>query len=247
MAAVRSGQPAQIDACSRTLRARAATLPPNDPATEFLLALADVVAGTPAADRASALAEPWRGVLLRVAADCTAPEHESDWVPAAAARVAQVLRRRDRAAAASLADQLAAAAELPDLDAAGEVYLRVLIGVLHGADVRATSLRLVEPYRSAYFSMQELVRGADPRAGLIERVRDNALLVLRSHNAEARAALALSLADVEDAAATAQAGELTQFVSAVRALVAGEPATRTRFDEPDLAAAWITLRQADTH
>lgn len=243
MAAVRSGQPTQIAACAAALRAQAAGLAPQDPAPAFLLALADVVTGAPAEDRAAILTEPWRGVLLAVAADCRVPEHETDWVPAAAARVAQVLRRRDRGAAVTLADQLTTAAALPELDAAARDYLRLLVAVLHGADLRAASLRLVEPYRSAYFSMQALLRGADPRAGLIERVRDNALMVLRSDNPDARQALAASLVEVEAAAAEAHPGELAQFVGAVRALVAGQGQDAPAFAEPDLAAAWAGLGQ----
>jgi hypothetical protein len=244
VAAVRSGDAAERADLARRLEAHAAGLAADDGTGPFLAALAALVRGEPAGPLADGLDEPWRRGLLAVAADMghEPADAERAWVAALAARVAQVLRRRDRPGAQALAEQLAAALDSDDLEPGAAAYLRVLLGALGGQDVRLASLRLAEPYRSAYFSLQALLRGEDPRSGLVERVRDNAVLVLRSGNPEARAALAASLADVEADAAAGPQAELADFLRAVREQVAGAaelPAPA--LSEPDLVAAWAAV------
>jgi hypothetical protein len=236
---------------------------------DFVSALAALLRGTSADAAGAGLTPPYRAALEAVAADIARPGEEADdvdWVAGLAARVAMLVQRRDRAGARALAERLEQLRSTEDLDLDSAAYFDVLLGVLAGRDVRVAVLGLVEPFRSAYLSLEAVVRGTDPRAGLVERVQDNASLVLQHGDAPAREGLAAALADVQREAERRGEAELARFIRAVGALVDGggsgavtgtggvdetwvhrgdgdgaEAAAVAPFEDPELAEAWTQI------
>lgn len=216
----------------------------------FVRALAALLRGSSSEAAGAGLTPPYRAALDAVAADIARPAEDADdvdWVAGLAARVATLVQRRDRAGALALAERLEQLRGTADLDPDAAAYFDVLLGVLAGRDVRARVLGLVEPYRSAYLSLEAVVRGVDPRAGLVERVQDNATLVLQHGDAPAREGLAAALADVEREADRRGETELARFIRAVGALVDGGAsvgagaAGTAPFEDPELAEAWAQI------
>lgn len=264
-----SGAPGGVQAFAARLRREADTFA-VDGGTRmagFLNALARLVEGAPLELAIEGVQDPFRTGLRSVAADMAEARRraaptaeteppEAEAVAQLASRVATVLRARDRNAARALAEALDEAGRTPGLDPDAGDYLLVLRDVLAGRKVQAQALALAEPYRSAYFSLDLLMRGASPLPALLERVRHNAVLVLASGNPEARAALDAVLADLEARARHADGAppRLADFVAAVRDLLgdgAGTVAAGTvapagvgaawqprRFDDAHLDAAW---------
>ncbi len=165
-----------------------------------------------------------------------------DWVAALTAHVADLLRARDRQTARALAAELERTARQPGVDPDAAAYLEVLLGVLRGQKLGPRVLQLQEPYRSAYGSLQALMRGQDPRAGLLERVTHNAGLVMKSDNPEAREGLESVLEDVEQRAERLGEAELARFVGSLRRLLDGEleadRAAEIRFEDSALRSSW---------
>lgn len=224
----------------------------------FLSALALLLEGGDLETAIQPLAEPFRGGLRAVAADIAAtrtpprPElapEDVDAVAQLASRVATVLRARNRAGAAALAQALDEAGRSPGLDPDAGAYLAVLRGVLSGKRVQAQALSLSEPYRSAYFSLELLMKGVAPLGALLDRLQHNCRLVLASGNTEAQAALDAVLAEL---GARSQRGgpdlpeKLPDFLAALRRGLAGgwpaavEPAGG--FGDQRLDAVWEGLR-----
>lgn len=202
----------------------------------------------------------------------TAPPSEaSDWVAALAAHVAAILKARDRETALGLAGELEKTARQPGMDPDAAAYLMVILGILRGEDVRRRVLGLVEPYRSAYASLQALMRGADPLDSLLDRLVHNAALVAKSDNPEARAGLDAVLQGVAAEAEGQELPELARLVGLVRSRLqtssnnsedargdAAEPRleagdfdaksakgagrpNEVRFSDPRLQSAWLKL------
>jgi|GEM_PF-4536319 len=227
----------------------------------FYVALARLVEGEPLDAALAGVEDPFRTGLRSVAADldmvraqARPPEPEgppeAEAVAQLASRVATVLRARDRAGARSLAEALDEAGRTPGLDPDAGDYLLVLRRVLEGRKVQAEALALAEPYRSAYFSLDLLMRGASPLPALLERVRHNAKLVLLAGSDDARAALDAVLADLEARAARAEGApeRLAEFVSAVRALLGGDDgAGQAARDAAGSIAAWRVRSFDDAH
>lgn len=217
---------------------------PRDPA-RFLGALARLMEDEPVEGVAADLPSSWRPALRGVARDIAAPDADESWIAASAARVAAVLGRQDREGAEALDAELSHAMEGRALDDDARAYLRVLRGALAGRDQREASLALVEPYRSAYFSLVEILRGADPRKGLIDRVRDNAILVLREGDEQTERGLSAALESVEREAEEGGEDELARFVGAVRARVEDRPAPAPELEDPELVAAWRAVVETE--
>lgn len=264
-----SGAPGGVQAFAARLRREAETFA-VDGGTRmagFLNALARLVEGAPLELAIEGVQDPFRTGLRSVAADmadarrraapaaATEPP-EAEAVAQLASRVATVLRARDRNAARALAEALDEAGRTTGLDPDAGDYLLVLRDVLAGRKVQAQALALAEPYRSAYFSLDLLMRGASPLPALLERVRHNAVLVLASGSQEARAALYAVLDDLEARARRADGvpAQLADFVAAVRDLLGDGAATRDaagvgaawkprRFDDAHLDAAWLGIGQ----
>ncbi len=227
----------------------------------FLSALALLLEGEALETAVLPLAEPFRSGLRAVAADIAAAraaeqpaaepmgEEDRDAVAQLASRVAMVLRSRNRGQAAALAEALDQAARQPGLDPDAGAYLAVLRGVLSGQRVQAQALGLVEPYRSAYFSLELLMKGVAPLGALLERLRHNCLLVLREGSGEAAAALDAVLAELETRSRSGgpdvPAG-LTAFLAALRRGLAGQwPAEGPEavgFGDARLDAVWSEVR-----
>ncbi|MCB0217734.1 MAG: hypothetical protein H6648_10210 [Caldilineae bacterium] len=186
------------------------------------------------------------------AAGHSAPEAAAteDWVAALTAHVAALLKARDRETARALATELERTAGRPGIDPDAAAYLALLLDVLRGQDVRHRILRLVEPYRSAYGSLQLLMRGADPRAALLDRLVHNAELVLTSDNPAAGEALAKVLDALRAEALRSSEPELARFAESIRRLLearadpnaadASADATPS-FQDAALAEAWRRL------
>jgi len=226
----------------------------------FLSALALLLEGEALETAILPLAEPFRGGLRAVAADIAAtraparPElapEDVDAVAQLASRVATVLRARNRAGAAALAEALDEAGRSPGLDPDAAAYLAVLRGVLSGRRVQAQALALSEPYRSAYFSLELLMKGVSPMGALLERLQHNCRLVLSADSPEARAALDAVLGELE--ARSGRGGPdlpagLPDFLAALRRALsgdwpgAGEPAGG--FGDRRLDAVWAGVRAA---
>ncbi len=223
----------------------------------FYVALARLVDGEALEAALEGVEDPFRTGLRSVAADIAAAREqappavvaeapETEAVAKLASRVATVLRARDRAGATALAQALEEAGRTPGLDPDAGDYLLVLRDVLAGRKVQAQALALAEPYRSAYFSLDLLMRGASPLPALLERVRHNATLVMTTGGDEARAALDAVLSELEARAKRAEAAppRLADFVAAVRERVAGsqelgaEVWSEQRFDDAHLDGAW---------
>jgi hypothetical protein len=171
-AAVAVGRSADPDAVATLLRdlgARAEAFRARGygAVAAFLAALERLLAGEPLAEAQADLVEPFREGLALVAADIAVPDDpdgsEGDWVALLSAQVATILRHRDRDAAKGLAGQLQAAMGGPGIDPDAAAFLEVLLGVLSGRNVRMQSLRLAEPYRSAYFTLEATLKGAGTR------------------------------------------------------------------------------------
>ena len=178
------------------------------------------------------------------------PVPTEDWVAALTAHVAALLKARDRETARALATELERAAGRPGVDPDAAAYLELLLDVLRGQDVRHRVLRLVEPYRSAYGSLQVLMRGADPRAALLDRLSHNAELVLKSDSPAAGEALSKVLDALRAEAARSGEPELARFASAIRRLLdarrdpnAAEASAGAvpAFQDAALAEAWRRL------
>lgn len=251
VAVARSGDAAATDDLAQRLDARSTRFDGygQTAVAGFVRALAALLRGSSADAAGAGLTPPYRAALDAVAADIARPDADADdvdWVAGLAARVATLVQRRDRTGALALAERLEQLRSTPDLDPEPAAYFDVLLGVLAGRDVRAHVLGLVEPYRSAYLSLEAVVRGTDPRAGLVERVQDNATLVLQHGDAPAREGLAAALADVEREAIRRGEAELARFIRAVGALVDGggggaEAAAVAPFEDPELAEAWAQV------
>lgn len=240
--AARAENPAIRAALAQQLEHQAASLGADSEVGTFCRALAALLGGVPPEEAAAGLTGVFHEGLLAVAEDMAA-EEEPDWIAALAAQVATILKQRDRAAAGELAERLQQVIAGAGTDAAAAAYLQVLLGVLAGADVRRQALALREPYRSAYFSLQAVVRGVDPRAGLIERLRHNAMQVLAGGNPEARRALATAMARVRVHAGHGGDAELERFVAALALRLDGEPA-QADFADPVLREAWAAIDAA---
>jgi hypothetical protein len=144
------------------------------------------------------------------------PSQTSDWVAALTAHVAAILKARDRETAVGLAGELEKTARQPGMDPDAAAYLMVMLSVLRGEDVRRRVLTLVEPYRSAYGSLQSLMRGTDPLDALLERLVHNAGLVARSDHPEARAGLDAVLRSLAEQAERQALPELARLVAMLR-------------------------------
>lgn len=244
----RARDAAVLAAFSHDLEARAEAFRARGHASvaAFLVGLRRLLEGAPLDVVQSDLAEPFREGIELVAEDIAAAANDADdWVAALAARVSTILRERDRDAARQLADQLRAALVAPGVDPDAAAYFDILLGVLAGTNVRLKSIRLSEPYRTAYFSLEAVLKGADPRAGVVERVRDNALAVIQADGSPAREGLAAVLARSREDAVRAGEHELARFIGAVAALIdgdAGEPVAP--FTEPELRQAWAQVLAA---
>lgn len=169
----RSADPEAVATLVRDLDARADAFRARGygAVAAFLGALERLLAGEPLAEAQADLVEPFREGLALVAADIAVPddpeESEADWVSLLSAQVATILRHRDRDAAKGLAGQLQAALSGPGIDPDAAAFLDVLLGVLSGRNVRLQSVRLAEPYRSAYFSLEATLKGAGTRGDAV--------------------------------------------------------------------------------
>lgn len=214
----------------------------------FLVGLRRLLEGTPLAVVQADLADPFREGIELVAEDIAAAAADADdWVAALAARVATILRQRDRDAARQLAGQLRAALAAPGVDPDAAAYFDILLGVLAGTNVRLKSVRLAEPYRTAYFSLEAVLKGGDPRAGLVHRVRDSALSALQGADAPVREGLSAAFAQSRADALRAGEAELARFIEAVSALLDGAGAgagTVAPFADPGLRRAWAEVLAA---
>ncbi len=237
------GDPDAIAALADRLEERAKRAGPGMDPRRFLGALAALLRGKPVDGLVADLPAAWHGALGNVARDIAAPPlTTNDAVASLSARVAHVMQRRDREGARQLSGELARLSSSGTLDEAQTRFLRVLDGMLAGRDVRHDVLALQGIYVDAYRSLEHVLRGADPRAGLIERVRDNTLLVLRDGDDDTRARFDAAMAEVEGRAIATGEHELGDFVSAARALVRREPIRPIpTWTAPDLVAAWQEL------
>lgn len=245
----RSGDPRAAGAFAAGLRADATRLSGTEDGAlgAFLSALAGLLEGEDGEALAAGLAPPFAAGLRMVAADLARPAEEEDavdWVAGLAARVAVILRRRDREGARALSEELDAILAAPDLEPAAALYLRTLREVLSGRDVRHRIPALEEPYRSAYLSLESVLRGTDPRAGLIERLEHNAGLVIERDDPRSRAGLAAALAELRAEAGRTGELDLAGFIDAVAALIDGhppQPAPPLR--DAALAQSWSRLAE----
>ena len=179
--------------------------------------------------------------------DAAADVDPSDWVAALAAQTVTLLKDRDRDAASALVAELGKIRSRPGVDPDASAYMGLLEEVLSGKDVRAQALRLAQPYRDAYFSMQKLMMGSDPRKALLKRVEHNATLVLREGGKEAKLGLGDVLEDLRSRAEAREIGELADFVEAVGRLVDADSSDadqETRFQDEELQATWLRIRKA---
>ena len=175
-------------------------------------------------------------------------KEEDHWVAALSAEVARMLLERDKDAALRLAENLEGLIGQAGIDPDADAFLRIILDVLHGRPVVQQLIGLQEPYLSAYRSMEALVRGEDPRAGLVERLRHNIEMVAGSDNPEATGGLAAVLASTRAAALAQSDAELQKFIDACAGLIDGhlamKDARKTEFKSADLDDAWKRILRA---
>ena len=170
-----------------------------------------------------------------------------EWVMPMTAVVAAALLDRDQAAAERSDATLETIATADACSDDEKIFAKILRSALSGEDVRARVVGLGAAYREALLSLDALLRGEDPRAGLISRVVQNAQLVIRSGDPEARAALSSALAALEARAAGVGQPEMARFAALVTAEVGLRgPGADARFEEPDLQDAWAAISAAGT-
>lgn len=165
-----------------------------------------------------------------------------EWVIPMTAVVAATLLDGDQAAAERSDSTLETIATVDTSSDDEKVFAEILRCALRGEDVRRRVGGLGAAYREAVLSLNALLRGEDPRAGLISRVVHNAVLVIRSGDTEARSALSRALAALEARATGVGQSEMARFAALVTAEVGrGGSGADVSFPEPDLQAAWAAI------
>ena len=259
--ALTSEDQALIETLSRQLQQyRSNALAKNDPdmATYFEV-LHGLLQGEDVSSTADQLTGAYRAGYERIlqeidaAAEMTTEEFSfTEWLAEITSLVITTRKLGDEADRTALHNQLAEIGRhVPAEETQLHDFLAAAQAILQGQDTRALVLRLQSPYREAVLSMLQLLSAENTTdfvlQNLLDRIRHNTIVILQQGDAEARAALADSLTDVESKITSTDpaVAYLRPFIQNVRALLRGEEPPAPDYPLPaDFAAAWQAILAA---